>query len=170
MKKLSKRILAIALMLGSLSIYSCTKETGPKGDTGVPGVNGNANVTQISFGSTTIPASGLLTLTLPGITKSIADKSLILTYGLVNGFQWLSISGTWINFTTTKTYITQILAQDPASGVYFNQVTGPATSETFAAIRVLVIPANVLVNGRSANPPFDINDYESVRQYFNLPK
>ena len=137
-------------MLGSLSIYSCTKETGPKGDLGVPGVNCNANVTQISFGSTSIISGSYLTL--PGITKSIADKSLILTYGLTSN-AWLSLSGYWINFAQNKTYLTRIGSIDPASRVYFDQVTGPATSETFDVIRVLVIPANVLVNGRSANPP-----------------
>jgi hypothetical protein len=176
MKKLSRKILAIALMLGSLGIYSCTKETGPKGDPGVNGtngtngVNGNANVTQISFGSKAIPPSGILTLTLPGITKSIADKSLILTYGLRAGAGWFSLTGYWINNALTKTYISRIFSQDPASAVHFEQLTGPATSETFDDIRVLVIPANVLVNGRSAKPPYDITDYESVRQYFNLPK
>jgi hypothetical protein len=140
MKKLSKRILAIVLMLGSLSINSCKNETGPKGD---PGADGNANVTQISFGSTTITSGSYLTL--PGITKSIADKSLILTYGSF-GNQWVSLSGYWINTLHNKTYFTRISPIDPTSRVYFDQITGTATSETFDAIRVLVIPANVFVN------------------------
>ncbi len=175
MKQLSKKIVAIALMLASISFFSCKK-----GDTGAPGVNGtngtngtngNANVTQIDFGSKTIPPTGnFLLLTLPGITKSIADKSLILTYGLIGTQDWYSLSGYWINRGLDKTYNTKILSVDPASRIYIEQVTGPATSETFNAIRVLVIPANVFVNGRGVNPPFDINDYESVRQYFNLPK
>ncbi|MBK8610823.1 MAG: hypothetical protein IPL84_13020 [Chitinophagaceae bacterium] len=61
--------------------------------------------------------------------------------------------------------------RNPASilNIEMKSGTTPSTPETFEAIRILVIPANVLTNGRSGTPPYDISDYESMRAYFNLP-
>lgn len=167
MKKLSIKILTIALVLSSTAFISCKKEAGPKGDPGTPGIDGNANVTQISFGSKTIPANSFITLTLPGITKPIAEKSLILTYGKASGTPyWYQLPG--FGYLGTREYRAFVEPRDPASFLTISMVGG-TTSETFDAIRVLVIPASALVSGRGGVAPYDISDYESMRAYFKLP-
>ncbi len=164
MKKLSIKILSLAVIAASLIFTSCKKEVGPQGE---PGVDGNANVIQISFGSKTITSGGFIELTLPGITKEIAEKSMILTYGQ-NGGLWYQLPGFGLN--GTREFRTYFEASDPNSLLTIRMITTGAGSETFSAIRVIVIPANNLVNGRLSQPPYDINNYESVRSYFNLPK
>ena len=145
---------------------------GAPGAPGAPGVDGNANVTQISFGSKTFAGTGaIISLTLPGITKSIAEKSMILSYGKtsdgVTTF-WYQLPGK--GNTGVREYRTYFESKDPASILNIQMKTGttPSTPETFDAIRVLVIPANVLINGRGGVLPYDISDYESMRAYFNL--
>ncbi len=167
MKQLSIKILTIALMLSSTAFFSCKKEAGPKGDPGAPGIDGNANVTQISFASKTIPMLGFINLTLPGITKLIAEKSLILTYVKAAGnVWWYQLPG--YGFLGAREYRTFVEPKDPASILTIEMKSG-TSAETFDAIRVLVIPANVLVNGRGGVLPYDISDYESMRAYFKLP-
>lgn len=178
MKKLSIKILTIVLLLSSICFYSCTKEAGPKGDPGAPGapgVDGNANVTQIGFGSKTFTGTGAtISLTLPGITKSIAEKSMILSYGKTSGSvpgttaYWYQLPG--YGYSAIREYRTFLESKDPASILNIRMETGPTPSspETFEAIRVLVIPASALVTGRGA-VPYDISDYESMRAYFKLP-
>lgn len=174
MKQLSIKIMTIALVLSSTAFFSCKKEAGPKGDPGAPGIDGNANVTQISFGSKTFTGTGaFINLTLPGITKSIAEKSMILSYGKTSGgggiAYWYQLPG--FGYAGVREYRTYLEPRDPAIilNIEMKSGTTPSSPETFDAIRVLVIPANVLVNGRGGVPPYDISDYESMRAYFNLP-
>jgi len=162
MKKLSIKTLSIVLLTSTMFFSSCKK-----GDPGPAGTDGNANVTQINFSSKTIPAGGTITLTLPGITKAIAEKSMILTYGKVNGQYWYQLPG--YGFTGTHEYRTFIEPLDPSTTINISMIVG-TSAETFDPIRVLVIPANTIVTGRGTTPPFDISDYESVRNYFNLPE
>lgn len=147
---------------------------GAPGAPGAPGVDGNANVTQISFGSKTFAGTGaIISLTLPGITKSIAEKSMILSYGKTSGAgsvaYWYQLPG--YGYSAIREYRTFLEAKDPASILNIRMETGtsPSSPETFDAIRVLVIPASALVTGRGITPPYDISDYESMRAYFKLP-
>lgn len=167
MKQLSIKILTIALMLSSTAFFSCKKEAGPKGDPGAPGIDGNANVTQISFAAKTIATNGQIILTLNGITKAIAEKSMILSYGKASNGLWYQLPG--FSISGLHEYRTFLNAQDPSSTLTLQMVSG-TTAETFDPIRVVIIPANVLLNGRGGALPYDISDYESMRAYFNLPR
>ena len=162
MKQLSIKLMTAVLMLSSISFFSCKK-----GDTGAPGADGNANVTQISFAAKTIATGGQITLTLNGITKAIAEKSMILSYGKASNGLWYQLPG--FSISGLHEYRTFLTAQDPSSTLTLQMVSG-TTAETFDPIRVVIIPANVLVNGRGSVLPYDISDYESMRAYFNLPK
>lgn len=168
MKQLSIKIMTIALVLSSTAFFSCKKEAGPKGDPGTPGIDGNANVTQISFGSRIInPGIPGINLTLSGITKTIAEKSIILSYGKATNGLWYQLPG--FSAIGLHEYRTFLSAQDPSSTLTLQMVSG-TTAETFDPIRVVIIPANVLLNGRGGVLPYDISDYESMRAYFNLPR
>ena len=170
MKKLIKQAFIISSAILCMAITSCKKETGPQGppgDAGVPGANGNANVTQISFGSKTISSAGLITLTLTGVDKTTAEKSLILTFAKGSNLLWYPIPGFGVG--GSNEYRTFLNATDPAS-ILTISTNNAGSAETFPAFRVIVIPANNLVNGRNGNPPYDISNYESVRAYFNLPE
>jgi hypothetical protein len=167
MKQLSIKLMTAVLMLSSISFYSCKKgDTGAPGAPGAPGADGNANVTQISFAAKTIVTGGQITLTLNGITKAIAEKSMILSYGKASNGLWYQLPG--FSISGLHEYRTFLTAQDPSSTLTLQMVTG-TTAETFDPIRVVIIPANVLLTGRGP-APYDISDYESVRAYFNLPQ
>lgn len=134
-------------------------ETGAKGDPGPQGPQGNANVTQLTFGSRT--HSGVeITYALTGITPAILGQSAFFTYVNASGNFWYSLPGTTAGGSREyRTYISQT-----NTTLYINRVAGTGT-DTFAQTRVIIIPASVLNNARLK---VDFNDYHAVAKYFDL--
>lgn len=170
------------LLTGSLLIFqSCqpaSGEVGPKGDTGPQGPagvqgpagpqgpagqNGNANVIQITYGARTWAntVGTLITLNLTGVNASVANNSAYFTYIQIDGF-WYAIPGEISSYGEFRTY----LNPQATSQVLIKRVTtGIALNAT--AVRVILIPASDLRNGRKA--AIDYSNYEQVKKAYNLP-
>jgi len=136
---------------------------GPQGPSGPQGQAGNADVRQISFGSQNWAntAGASVTLTLNGINQEMAEKSAFFTYLKVNSLMY-PVPGEVSSYGEFRTYLT------PAanSTMYIKRVTTGVTL-TAAAVRVVIIPANVLTNARQA--AIDFTDYNAVKEAYNLP-
>ena len=155
-----------------------TGATGPKGDigaTGPTGPAGNANVTQISFGSKTLPAgnSVAIDLPLPGVDRTLLEKSAIMVYAryssLGGGTIWYQIPGYVGGLSTGFTLNVRYIQGSPMILEIFADKFQNATAITLDAIRVVIIPATTLTTGgRLAAPLVDWTNYESVKAYYKL--
>ncbi len=150
------------VVITSLFLFSCKKDVGPAGP---KGDTGNANVTQINFGAKTITLNQPLELTLPGITKEIADKSLILCYGLSSNL-WYQIPG--YGYLGAREYRI-FIGYTALNAVLTVKMATGSGSESFDAFRVIVIPANLAVTGKNGMVMPDLSDYNAVKTFFNLP-
>ncbi len=148
-------------------------EQGPQGSAGPQGQPGNADVRQLSFGSKTIPAgnSVALDLPLPGVDRTLLEKSAVLVYGrystLSGGTIWYQIPGYVGGLYTKITLNVRFIQGTPMVLEIFPDNFQNATAFTLDAIRVLIIPATTLNNGRQAAIDFD--DYAAVKKAYNLP-
>jgi hypothetical protein len=181
MKKL--RFLSAALLSASMiclltACPSATGEIGPKGDKGDTGAqgpagvqgpagpagqNGNANVIQISYGARTWAntVGALITLNLTGVNASVASNSAYFTYIQLDNL-WYAVPGEISSYGEFRTY----LSPQATSTVVIRRVTtGIALNAT--AVRVIIIPASDLRNGRKA--AIDYSNYEEVKKAYNLP-
>lgn len=166
-------ILSIALLLGvSVSQMACKSTsgevgpagpTGPKGETGAAGPvggAGNANVLQINYAGRS--ATGGFPLNLPGVDANRLANSAVFCY--VQSTNWYQLPG----FTFNGVYEYRIFLTPGAnSTLNVIRVTSSSGTDTFSAIRVLVIQASSVVNGRRA--AVDFSSYEAVKAFYDLP-
>lgn len=158
MKKNSLIIFGIAL----ISIFSCTKE----GPMGPAGANGNANVVSSTISSSnwvfTSP-SWAITFTYPAITQDIIDKGAVLVY-LKSGQSYSQLP---VTIYQSASYSTSLEVASFLGGVKvfwtdsdLTQPTNPGNKE----FKVVVIAAS----GLAQNPNLDFENYEAVKQAYNL--
>ncbi len=169
-------LLWVALFAAGTMFYSCKEgavgpagpageagpagPAGPAGATGPQGPVGNANVIQISYASR-VHSGSELSYTLTGITIDQVASSAFFCYVRVAGF-WYALPG---NATSSFSYRTFTRATG-TSQFFINRLTGSG-NQTFESTRIVIIPANDLRNGRLTS--LDFNDYEAVKEYYNLP-
>lgn len=139
---------------------------GSAGSTGVQGPagqTGNANVIQITYGAkswaNTVGATVILNLT--GVNAEVAGKSAYFTY-VRNGSLWYSVPGEISTFGEFRTYLTPAAT----STVHVKRVS-TGTVVDAEAVRVLLVPANDLRNGRQA--AINYANYNDVKAHYNLP-
>ena len=140
-------------------------DKGDKGDTGATGATGNANVIQVTFTATFVPDAGGRIFTFPSaITTTMLNTSAVHVYVQASNFPgtWYPIPG----FVTggLDNFRTYIDAPNRQVSVVRQSGTGVVS---IISTRVVIIPANNLINGRKA--AVDYNDYEAVKKYYNLP-
>ena len=136
------------------------------GETGPAGPTGNANVTQVAYNTAFTPSGSPKTLTLPaGIDKSMIDRSVVMVYIQTSLYPtiWYQIPGV-VSLDDFRYYVnTSTSASQSVSIVRVSGTSIPAIN----AVRVLIIPAETVTNGRKA--AVDYANYEAVRAYYNLP-
>lgn len=156
---------------------------GTNGTDGADGANGNANVETTIFLNPTWSSAGLMTLQVPGITQDAFDYYLILGF-LKEGNAWYSANGNQAVGGYYKGYYD--IGRYFIRAYDFNDVVDQ-TRPTIAQAKIVVIePSNVILdsgNGKSTNTlsnfrkntldnmiaaGVDINDYDAVREYFNI--
>lgn len=166
-------LLSASLLFLSIACTPTSGEPGPQGPAGPQGVagpqgpagqNGNANVTQVTFNQT-FNATEYKSFTFPSaITTDILNSSAILVYirtsndpnnlypipGMIAGDDFR-----YILYPSSRSF--QIRRQ---SGTYVSSVS---------MTKVIIIPANNLINGRIGLPDIDFSDYNAVKKYYNLP-
>ncbi|GAB3991415.1 hypothetical protein GCM10028807_21410 [Spirosoma daeguense] len=118
---------------------------------------------QITYGAkswaNTVGAT--VTLALTGVNAEVAEKSAYLTYIKTTSL-WYAVPGEIDFYGEFRTYMTPA----STSTVTVKRVSvGTALNAT--AVRVVVIPANDLRNGRKA--AVDYSNYEEVKAFYNLP-
>ena len=137
---------------------------GPAGAQGAAGQNGNANVIQVTFNEAFSPTISKL-FTLPStISSDILNSSSVLVYvrtsndpGNLYQIRGLISSDDFRYILTPSTRSLQIRR---ATGTYVSSIT---------MTKVIIIPANSLINGRVGLPDIDFSDYNAVKKYYNLP-
>lgn len=150
---------------------------GVAGPTGPQGATGTANVQQINFTERT--HTGITDLFFgfpPATTVETVEKSLVHVYvkqtvKVANGANlsyWFAIPGETSNGNEYGFYIALGSGTAP-SGVFLRRVVNFVPgNEKFDAVRVLITPAGVVTNGRTA--AVNWQDYEEVRGVFGLPE
>ncbi|WP_128545764.1 collagen-like triple helix repeat-containing protein [Larkinella soli] len=134
---------------------------GDKGDKGDKGQDGSSNVQQINFPAQGHDGTKDMVLKMPAsITREIVEKSLFYVY-VKQSFQdengqeqtyWFGVPG---ETQRGNQYVQFVVAGggQTASAVFIRRTaTFVAGVEPFEAIRVLVVTANTVSNGRQAAP------------------
>lgn len=158
--------------IGPAGPTGATGSAGPAGSNGINGKDGNANVTPLNFGSKTHSNTDLL-LSLPAtITTSEIDKSFFYVYvkqtlkttnGGTSAF-WFSVPGEIGNGNEYAFYVSTGASNN---GIYLRRVVNFASgNDTFDAVRVVIIPANNIINGRFNS--LDFTNYVQVKKAFGL--
>lgn len=157
-----------------LILSACGKD-GDAGPQGNAGKDGNADVTVFNFGAMTING-GAVNLTL-NITQGRMDSSFLLMYfnpeaevasawypipGLGSGAMYETRYLTYQSSPAGQPsqYTVAIRLMTPAGAVY-------PTAVKLRKLRIFVVPAGKLVNGRQASP-VDYKDYQAVLKYYGI--
>ena len=183
--RIAHSFLLVCIVLFSFSACKGPQgDPGPKGDTGVAGAqgaagpagaagatgpagpagqNGNANVIQISYGAKSWAniVDTSVELLMTGVNADFVSKSAYFTY-VSTGTLWYSIPGEIGTYGEFRTYISPtanstLVIKRASTGIVLNAT----------AVRVVLIPANDLRNGRKA--AVDYANYEEVKKFYNLP-
>lgn len=135
---------------------------------------GNANVKAFTFGERSFSASS--NFEMLGLTKGFVDSSMVLVYytpSTESVTSWypcpgLGSGGAYetryliyqTNSSPEKWAVSFRLVKPDGSGAYANQVT-------FTRTKIIFVPASSIQTGRGT--PLDLNDYNAVKNYYNLP-
>lgn len=164
-------LFALLILSSSLIFSSCKKEVvgpqGPKGDTG------NANIRVINFGTRTF--FGSQNYTIPNVSKEEMDKSILLVYynpSNESETSWypapgLGSTGSYdVRYAVYKVesnspdYSLLVRLHDPNTGGNYNNEV------TFSKLKVVLAPATSINNVDM--PTVDLNDYQSVKEFYNI--
>lgn len=189
------RVVANVLVAGCVAISACQSMEGPegpqgpagpagatgakgdKGDTGAKGADGTANVQQINYTGRSHEGQADLLLPLPqAINRDVVEKSAFYVYVKQsvpkgNGEEdsyWFAIPGETLKGNAYVHFISPGNNQTLAGVFLRRTVTFQAGNEYFEAIRVVVVTANAVSNGRRA--AIDYSNYEEVRKAYGLPE
>ncbi|WP_018621041.1 collagen-like triple helix repeat-containing protein [Spirosoma luteum] len=172
--KIAQIIRPLLLALTIMSFFAACKpgdpgpagETGPAGPagaTGPAGPAGSANVTQITYGSRTHTGSSI-DYTMSGVSAAMASQAAIFVYLSNSAASWYPIPGI---FNGTNEYRNYIIPAASSTVRVIRVSGGPGGTDTFAATRIVLIPASAVVTGRKG--AIDYTDYEAVKKAYNLP-
>ena len=165
------RTFTTLIFLSGVALFSCKKgDTGPAGTDGKDGQNGNANVVQYNFGQQNFITNSFVTLSV-STTRDTMENSqwfAYLRYAPID--RWYAIPGAGLGGGTA--YRLSFAFEAGKVNLYIDK-TG--AGEIYDKARVVRVYINkTLSGGRSGNrnslPDIDFGDYETVRQYYNLPK
>ncbi len=135
---------------------------GATGATGPTGATGSANVTQYNFPGFT--HSGTEINRDFNVTAGNLEKSMVLAYVKTILGNWYPIPG-----SITSTFEYRAYYGNPnttTSRFHMTRLTGSG-DQAFTALRIVVIPAATVVNGRYSS--IDYKNYLQVAQTFSLP-
>lgn len=147
-----KKILILAIALIGCQIEEPVEPApGPAGKDGIngkDGKDGNAEVIQISFGPR-VHYGQEITYTLNGVSSETLAKSAVFIYVNPGNEYWYFLPGpTAGGYKEYRTFIQYGGEKTPM--LFINRVSGSG-QETFTALKVIIVPANILKNGRLEN-------------------
>ncbi|MGA0560658.1 hypothetical protein ACO2Q8_28595 [Larkinella sp. VNQ87] len=150
-----------------------TGQKGDKGDKGDKGADGTANAQQINYSARSHDGQNDLLLPLPqAINRDVVEKSMFYVYvkqsarnaNNVEEPYWFSIPGETIRGNGYTHFIAPGGGQTLAGLFLRRTVNFQTGSEYFEAIRVVMVTANNVINGRRA--AIDYSNYEEVRKAY----
>lgn len=142
---------------------------GPQGIQGVAGQNGNANVTTRTFTVldsywTTSAPNLYVDLIDDHITQDISDNGTVLVYISNGGGGWVPLPK--IEYLSSSIF-TQYVPVYYVNGVTIWKMDSDITQSLSPGYTMTV--KIVAIAGVTAIPNIDYNNYEEVKQYYNLP-
>lgn len=145
---------------------------GPAGPQGPQGIVGNANVTQYTFGAQNLNSSSFIQMQIT-TTQDTMNRSLWFVYLYYQPLErWYMVPGS--GFGGASTYRVSLAYASGKVTIYIDK-TG--VGENYAQARVVRVYANNVTTGGRAGagessglPAIDFNDYQAVRQYYQLPE
>lgn len=166
LSKKIKELFVFALIL----TFCCCSNDGPAGAAGTNGTNGNANVKQFTFGTRTFTTN--IIYTVPNITQSELDNSVILCYSRTGNGTWYSVPGTG----EFASYIARNFYYINSSNLLIEvkllnaNGTNYTTSVIFDKFRVIIIPVstNVTLARSASKPDFTKMSYSEVCKYLKI--
>jgi hypothetical protein len=163
---------------GPMGEVGPTGAAGLAGPAGATGQTGNANVIQFSFAARTWPntAGGQQNFTLTNVTGQTLSSSAVLAYvGLTNAngaadVNWFMVpnlikAGT-VDFGEFNSWVFVNPTAATGNILAIRRESVGTSGILTAPVRVIIIPANDIRNGRKA--PIDFSDYNAVKAYYNL--
>ncbi|WP_201739407.1 collagen-like protein [Dokdonia sinensis] len=136
---------------------------GPAGEDGQDGEDGNANVVSITIDGFPI-VSGINNITIPEVTQDIVDNGLVLGYTTVSGNP----------FWETLPVVTGGSVILDIDRIFLETVRLTSTFNQTLDFRFLIIEGTPLGRQSGSTREYyemqgvDFNDYESVKEFFNL--
>ena len=150
-----------------------TGPIGVTGPTGPTGPTGNANVQQYTFGLRRITAGSFASYSNMPLTQTQLDNTTVVVFhehtdnrntwypspgaGYLNGYVTLMVLS-----ITGSNLLVDVQPKNPDGTLY-------ASTLTFSRVRVIIIPASSNVTLAKASG-LNLNDYNAVRKYYNLPE
>ena len=166
---------------GPIGVTGPAGPSGPQGPSGAPGATGpagptgptgNANVRQYTFGQRSIGGGSIATYSSMPLTQAELDSSTIAMFHENGGTAiWFPTPGLGLN----STYVTRATLSISGGNllIFVNVLTpaGGAVASTldFSRFRVIIIPASSNVTLAKAGG-LNLNDYNAVRKFYNLPE
>ncbi len=152
----------------TLIFSSCKKETGPAG---ANGANGNANIKSFIF-TDPISFGYLFTDTLPGVTYSSIDSSLVLAYvqGYVCASNWYTAPGIGCNGSySTRVFTNKLMNNQTLFVLELRNIDGSvdiSMTESVSKLKVIIAPVSSVVTGKKEQ--VDFSDYHATCRYLNI--
>lgn len=155
-----------------------TGAAGPAGPAGATGQTGNANVIQLSYAARTWPntAGSQQNFALTNITGQTLSSSAVITYlGLTNAngaadVNWFMVPNVVkagsVDFGEFNSWVFVNPTAATGNILAIRRESVGTSGVLTAPVRVIIIPANDIRNGRKA--PVDFSDYSAVKAYYNL--
>ncbi|MCX2679016.1 hypothetical protein OOZ15_03600 [Galbibacter sp. EGI 63066] len=177
------KIFYCMLLLFSINFLACSDgedgmdgldgEQGPQGEQGPmgpQGIEGNANVTQYTFGEHDFSVSSSVNLDIPDVTEEEIKQSSWHVYMVRPGGNVYPIPGWGVDgMTEYRIYMLHVPANNGSARITITIKNG--TGEIYAELIVIRVIANNtedLSSKEAELPNIDFRDYEAVRSYYGL--
>ncbi len=143
---------------------------GIQGAVGPQGISGNANVTQYTYDNSFDFSSNLDFNLQVSTTLDTMNRSLWFVYLKYNGgFEYYySLPG--LGYNGSSYYRNTFYFNTSANKVIHNITRVNGSGEVYTGIKIIRVYANNnTTGGRQLLPPINFLQYETVRDYYNLP-
>lgn len=165
MKNTGKKtvIAAFVLLLMSVVLFSCKKETGPTGATGAAGKDGNANVVMYKFGSHDFSSGDFFqSITM---SQDSFDNMVWLAYLKYDATLTYAVPGYGVGGTTNYRFYTYN-ASTTNHNFEIAKVSG--SGETYVDVKIVGIGISNVIGKKSSLPNIDFSNYNVVKAYYGL--
>lgn len=163
---ITTKLILLALILTTV-FNSCEK-----GETGIPGKDGNANVTSSNYSVNSWTYSSpyyYVNLNVPALTVENINTAGVMVYFSFTGDRWIALPYT--QYTTSSNYFMSFITTTgnvQVTWVYNNTLSSGDDPNTFYSTKVLCKVVVIPPYAQSLKPNIDYKNYNEVKAAFNL--